>query len=101
MGHSTIFLLFISYNAIPSYLHFFNIQKNDVKGTRRTRSTQYAVGLVVIYNGLDTAETIVGVISSRMNSMFQYVLLEGGDSDYVSERTYSSFFLNEINSQIG
>jgi hypothetical protein len=77
------FYLFLKCLSFNTYCSF---QKNqDVK--RRSSSTKFAVGLVVIYTSMSTAgaKFIVGVIDSRMDSFFHHVLLEGGDSDFLPE----------------
>jgi hypothetical protein len=67
------FYLFLKCLSFNTYCSF---QKNqDVK--RRSSSTKFAVGLVVIYTSMSTAgaKFIVGVIDSRMDSFFHRVLL--------------------------
>ncbi|EFX71654.1 hypothetical protein DAPPUDRAFT_111514 [Daphnia pulex] len=67
---------------VEEAIHF--LRKNqDVK--RRSSSTKFAVGLVVIYTSMSTGAKVVGVIDSRLDSFFHHVLLEGGDSDLLPE----------------
>ncbi|XP_046653309.1 F-box only protein 21-like [Daphnia pulicaria] len=59
------------------------VKNQDVN--RRSPSTKFAVGLVVIYTSMFTGGKVVGVIDSRLDSCFHHVLLEGGDSDLLPE----------------